>query len=58
MKKIFSLMMAIAMMVSILAGCANTDKPAGGGCGGFTVAAQRIAVLCSTVAFVVIKKRK
>ena len=36
----------------------DTDAPAEKGCGGFAVAAQLIAVLCSSVAFVVIKKRK
>jgi hypothetical protein len=37
---------------------AETDAPEEKGCGGFAVAAQLIAVLCSSVAFVVIKKRK
>ena len=36
----------------------KADDEKSGSCGGFTVAAQLIAVLCSTVAFVVIKKRK
>lgn len=36
----------------------NTTEPEKKGCGGFAVAAQLVAVLCSSVAFVVIKKRK
>ena len=35
-----------------------TEPAKEGGCGGFTAAAQIIAVLCSSVAFIVIKKRK
>ena len=36
----------------------KADDEKSGSCGGFTVAAQLIAVLCSTVAFVAVKKRK
>ena len=36
---------------------ANTDKPAGGGCGGFTAVATFIALICGAGAAIVIKKK-